>query len=637
MFAALVSLALLPASAFAQTRAPVRAAPLIVAPILAPQAAPAVEGLSGLSAPPAPNFPAAVAAPARVSAGTIVAPKPRPLASLSRLRETLDAGRPDASRALALEGLYSGAAMPTASPSPSPSPPMGARGPESGAMLDARDPWTPPDRRPLALIETRTFKAGVPLNVVVAHPSGKYVFSAGDAATIWMWNAKTGALIRTFEPAEREGVYERWFGRKPAHVSLAVSPDGRYLLAGGRAARLWSIETGEEVMRYATPGWIRSVAFAPDGQSIYVGSDDTADPFVARLDVRSGKKLVSFAGKEDYFDSLDLRLSRDGKYLYNASHSAVRKWFTDTGLKALQLDALKGPVSRVAPTPEGASLLIAAKTPGLAYFNAETGEKRRELGSPAAAVQALAFSPDGTRLATGGADGRLKLRRADGEVLAEFEHGHVLTDAAFAPKGRSLYVASRDGTLRRLEATRAARLGLPPVRVATAEELKAKLKPILFDIAGVNGIGFHEAARKVYVFFESRKARAAARASGLLPRAVDGIRLAYRLDPKERPWSGSKEALLGREETLPAVWKPDPAAVAQVSRLRRRFWRTYALMCACLTGEALGFWAELPLIGSFMFFLVLLTAIPASVQAVAYDRASERVKPPATPLLPPAK
>jgi WD40 repeat protein len=76
-----------------------------------------------------------------------------------------------------------------------------------------------------------------------------------------------------------------------------------------------------------------------------------------------------------------------------------------------------------------------------------TGETRT-LGSPNLPVKAIAFSPDGKRLVTGGDDNELRLWDIDGQESMVIAHSDHVQRAMFSPDGNRLVTGAMDGTVK---------------------------------------------------------------------------------------------------------------------------------------------------------------------------------------------
>src|SRR5262249_39891428 len=107
--------------------------------------------------------------------------------------------------------------------------------------------------------------------------------------------------------------------------SVAFSPDGHTVISGSwdRAFTLWDVATGTPVRTFE---WntkdVNSVAYSPDGGSVLsVNSDKT----LRLWDVRTGTLVRSFQGHSD--SVLSVAFSPDGRTILSGSADAtVRLW-----------------------------------------------------------------------------------------------------------------------------------------------------------------------------------------------------------------------------------------------------------------------------------------------------------------------
>ena len=162
---------------------------------------------------------------------------------------------------------------------------------------------------------------GNEFNSISFSPDGKY-FLVTDWTRVYIFNAKTWNLIKTFKPE----------GYSPPSVPpyksfiAAFSPDGKHVLSGGPDAvlRLWDLETGREIKQFLghKAGWlhggISSIEFSPDGK--YAITNAYNDGNVILWDVEKGVEAKRFSGFESvlgmYFCDKTLTFSPDGQYVF---------------------------------------------------------------------------------------------------------------------------------------------------------------------------------------------------------------------------------------------------------------------------------------------------------------------------------
>jgi WD40 repeat protein/serine/threonine protein kinase len=123
---------------------------------------------------------------------------------------------------------------------------------------------------------------------------------------------------------------------------------------------------------------------------------------------------------------------------------------------------LKGPPGALfhllAVSPDGSRLAVCWEEPGrwvVTTYDADSGKPGSTSTEDRGEPWALVFSPDGTRIATGGEDGVVRLwDTTSGALIDQFRgHSRKLVSIAFRPDGRRFLTTSADGTVRQWDST----------------------------------------------------------------------------------------------------------------------------------------------------------------------------------------
>ncbi|RZT18358.1 WD40 repeat protein [Mycobacterium sp. BK558] len=190
-----------------------------------------------------------------------------------------------------------------------------------------------------------------------------------------------------------------------------------------------------------TSDLILSVAFNPDGSRIAAAS---ADKTIHLYDTASGQPIGQpLAGGDSAIKSV--AFSRDGtKIASGCVDGTVRLWDAATG-QPIGAPMNGGGLS-VALSPDGTK--IASAGADIRVWEAATG---REIGSPMlghdGTVTSVAFSPDGRRIVSGGFDKTVRLWDATtGQPIGQPLSGHdqMVLSVAFSPDGTKVVSAGGD-------------------------------------------------------------------------------------------------------------------------------------------------------------------------------------------------
>ncbi|MFP2923951.1 WD40 repeat domain-containing protein [Pyxidicoccus sp. 3LG] len=306
----------------------------------------------------------------------------------------------------------------------------------ASASWDTARVWDMEDGREVAVLSGHVGKVEAVLFV-----SRTRIATGGTDHTVRLWDAASGTELR------------RWTLACDGIRRLALSPDGRTLLAGALGFAVLDLET-EALVRWVQPegsaGGTSALCFSPDGSRV-VMLERTFEPWrLCVLDTATWTLQWSASG-ELYERFAWATFSADGSTVSCANtgpgwRSTVHTYDARTG--AL-LEEAEERGSLPVPLPDGGLVRIADNQ--LVFSRGGVEERTLELLSATYAGDwQPVVSPDGRWMSFArGPASVLLLDLYTGATRPEQAHRDWLRQVAFSEDGRHLLTHAQDGTVRR--------------------------------------------------------------------------------------------------------------------------------------------------------------------------------------------
>jgi WD40 repeat protein len=261
-------------------------------------------------------------------------------------------------------------------------------------------------------------------------PSGDLLAAAYANGRVVLWSLHSRVVVHSWRGS---GAFE----------GVAFSPDGHLLAAASddNTVRVWSPSTGEPVsVLVGHSEAVNSVSFGPGGTLVSGGGDGTMIAW-ATADLAPGRSLSSRG------QALALAFDADGTLLAASSRASVRVWNLSSGRLTRTIAANRSRIETVAFDPTR-PLLASADDSGTTVLSDLSTHRTVSVKDPGS-TYALAFSPDGRTIATGGADDHVTLRSANtGQLIKRIgAQPNSIEALAFDRTGRYLAAADENGTL----------------------------------------------------------------------------------------------------------------------------------------------------------------------------------------------
>jgi WD40 repeat protein len=243
-------------------------------------------------------------------------------------------------------------------------------------------------------------------------PDGSVLAAAGGDSedfVIHVWDVRTGGqAIGTLS------------GHSGIIWGVAFSPDGQMLasVSSDGTAKIWDWRSGDLLKTLDFPDQVGSVSFSPDGQTLAVGGLDELQSLRAAIWIFSTGSWQSLLKIPEYVNITALSYSPNGRWLVGGGASRnVQVWRTSDGTSVFTLnhahqvlDAAVSPDSSTAATATCGITLNDQCTEGSIWlWDLSTGKLINRLADFPDVVESVAFSVDGSSLIATSRDGTLRV------------------------------------------------------------------------------------------------------------------------------------------------------------------------------------------------------------------------------------
>jgi WD40 repeat protein/transcriptional regulator with XRE-family HTH domain len=301
-------------------------------------------------------------------------------------------------------------------------------------------------------LDYQTFNTGLsfPDSIAVSPDGQSLLLGNTDAGTqsVILWDIAGARVIRAFND----------IGTNPD--STVFSPDGNFAIASGYAVNgqpalmVWNLQNGEVACHLENPqANFRSLALSPDGRFLLTGSQVDVLNNLILWDVQSCK-IVRHFNVNPGEDVTGIAFSSDGKWAITGTAWSKRVilWDVNMGqeVKRFAFENASGmmPILDVAFGPQDRTILAPVASE-LYLWDVQTRAILRHYVGHTANVWSVDISPDGKHILSAANNGEVILWDfSTGEELARIQTStQPVVSAKFSPDGKYAYSISADGLL----------------------------------------------------------------------------------------------------------------------------------------------------------------------------------------------
>jgi WD40 repeat protein len=241
-------------------------------------------------------------------------------------------------------------------------------------------------------------------------------------------------------------------------------------LVWDKTVRVWDLDKGPEpLLLTGHSGGVNAVIFSPDGKRLASAAEDNTIRLwnvdkgtellvlkgVGLGDMQKPVQVMAFSPDGDRLTSATVHRNTSGPI--RGGDYAVRLWDVHKGPEPVLLNGHTGGVAALAFSPDGKRVASASADNTVRLWDVDKGKELLVLKGHTGTVAAVVFTSDGKRLVSASADATIRLWDVGTGVETLQLKGHTdhISAILFNRDGSRLASASADGTVRIWEAPKA--------------------------------------------------------------------------------------------------------------------------------------------------------------------------------------
>ena len=298
--------------------------------------------------------------------------------------------------------------------------------------------------------------------IITERPSAVHAIAASPWAPLLAVTGQRQILLLHTETLELIGILPFPEGDP---ISLAFTPDARYLIVGGGVPGkngitvTFDITNGSRVVSAGRE--FDSILAADIRPSFDIIATGGPSKLLKLWNTGTGERLHSVKKHTDWITALDI--SSDGILLASGDRNGgVWVWEAETANEFLTLRGHQSAITAIAFRSDSNLLASASEDGSVRFWEMNNGAEVKKIDAQPGGVTAFSFAKNGA-FVTAGRDNKAKLWKADFKLLREIGLPSLPTAAAIDWQGKRAFVADASGNVHAFSAEEKGGTGLTTV------------------------------------------------------------------------------------------------------------------------------------------------------------------------------